>query len=132
MRRRRKLFPVVAGVGALVVLTVAAFSWKEITIQYRPSRLRRDPGYVSEVLEHSEGAVFVFCRALVLEILGLWGRRADMELGEILGELRDDGAVRAREAVSKRRRIGLPCFKVTGSPSRLLTHARRAHGISRD
>ena len=42
MTTRRKLLPVLAGVGALVVLTVVAFSWREIAIQYHVARLCSD------------------------------------------------------------------------------------------
>ena len=83
--RRRKFLPVIAGVGALVVLTVLALSWREIAVQYHLRRLRRDPEYVSEVIEQPEGTVVrdalhqaiatpdgaeTFCRAIVLEVVG--------------------------------------------------------------
>ena len=47
--------PVLAGVGALVVLTVVALSWKGIAIQYHLRKLRSDPEYVREVIEEPEG-----------------------------------------------------------------------------
>ena len=93
MNSRRELLPVIiAGVGALAVLTTLAFSWREIAVQYHVPRLRRDPAYVSAVVEQPEGTVVrealrraittpdgaeTFCRAIVLESLGLCGRRPD-------------------------------------------------------
>ena len=87
MSPRRKLLPVLAGVGALVVLAGVALSWREIAIQYHLPRLRSDPEYVSEVIEEPEGTIVrdalrraiatpegaeTFCCALVLDVLALW------------------------------------------------------------
>ena len=55
---RRVVSPAcIAGVGALVVLTVVALSWKGIAIQYHLRKLRSDPEYVREVIEEPEGTL---------------------------------------------------------------------------
>ena len=84
MGSRTKLLPVLAGLGAVVMLAVVALSWREIAIQYHTWKLRSDPAYVREVIEEPEETVVgealrraiatpkgekTFCRALVLELL---------------------------------------------------------------